>query len=212
MATRRKCKYQKSNHQRSAVIWSMRGCFFLIFFAIGVSYYLHKKYEHTFFVCENGSKLIHFHPLLNDAGSFLNLQLDVGYSQMLFIVCSLLGAMVSFVLYWYLMYLCNIYHMKYIVLIPACFAFSACVSRAIERIFWIYTMDFIAIRHIGILDIIDCYLVLACLSFIITAMVFSQEEKRVTKGMNPREKESYKHAQNKRFWRMFLRQHKRGMK
>lgn len=189
------------NKYRAIVLWSIGFCVFLLLFAVSVSYYLHGKYDDNIPVCNGSSQFVHFHPVINDSGSFLNLKLSLRYNQTIFIVFSLLGATASLVLYCYLLFLCDMYQVKHIALIPSCFMFSACLSRAIERIFWTYTMDFIAIKHIGILDVIDCYLFIACISFIITASVFSQKEKLATHGMSRNEKKIYKHTQNVRFWK-----------
>lgn len=192
------------NEHMTIAIWSIVFCVFLLLFAVGVSYYLHGKYDNNIPVCNGSSRLVHFHPVINDSGSFLNLKLGFMYRQTIFIVISLFGAAASFVLYCYLMYLCNVYHVKQIALIPSCVMFSACLSRAVERVFWTYTMDFIAIKHIGILDVIDCYLFIACLSFIITASVFSRKEKLATFGMSRNEKKVYRHTQNVHFWKYFI--------
>ena len=77
------------NEHMTISIWSIVFCVFLLLFAVGVSYYFHGKYDNNTPVCNGSSRLVHFHPVINDSGSFLNLKLGFMYNQTIFIVISL---------------------------------------------------------------------------------------------------------------------------
>lgn len=128
--------------------------------------------------CEGSSSIIHYHPVFNEKGSFLNLKLDMEYHYILFLGITLLGILFSMFLFFYLLKARQIHKCHYGIMVPAIFFLAACVGRLIERFFWQYTLDYIAIRKIGIMDLVDLYLVIGCIGlFGVACYVQSLENK-----------------------------------
>lgn len=52
--------------------------------------------------CEGSESLIHYHPVFNEAGSFLNLKLDLEYQYPMFLGMALVGIAVGIYLLYYI--------------------------------------------------------------------------------------------------------------
>lgn len=81
---------------------------------------------------------------------------------------------------------------------------SGCITRLFERILWKYTFDFIAIKSIGILDLVDVCFLVGGIGFVITGLIFSKYEKEFTNGMTKEEIKIMSKKQNKEFIKLLL--------
>ncbi len=108
--------------------------------------------------CNGSDCLIHYHPVLNEAGSFLNQKLDMQYNYPVFMGIGVLGIIFSVYLFWQFWEARKKYNCSSMVFVPGTVFLAACVGRVIERLIWDYTLDFIAVKNAGVIDLIDVYL------------------------------------------------------
>lgn len=139
-------------------------------------FYFDKK---TIGNCTGSDSLIHYHPVFNEAGSFLNIKFDVEYSYFVFLGINIVGLLLSVYMFCFLLQSRYLFRCSGIVYVPAAFFFAACLGRLIERIVWGYTLDYVAIKKIGIIDLIDMYLWVAGIGFVIAIIHIQMLEKKV---------------------------------
>lgn len=132
----------------------------------------------------NGSKFIfHYHPVFNEKGSFLNLKLNLEYNYPLFLGITFMGIILCVYLLCYFLKAKQLYCSGYGIMLPVVFFLAACGGRLVERILWRYTLDYIAIRNMGILDLIDIYLVLGCAGLLMVACYIQWMENKLKKSV-----------------------------
>jgi len=81
-------------------------------------------------------------------------------------ICILGIVLVVYLLY-YFSKIVQMYHCNCCIFVPLVFVFAACAGRLFERFIWDYTLDYIAIKRIGILDLLDAYLAIGGITLII---------------------------------------------
>lgn len=175
----------------------------MIVFLIGVhmSVAFMLNYYHYFDqTCSGSRSLVHFHPEINEAGSFLNLKLGITYNESVFIVMTAAGLFAGILFLLYVLFLREVYSAVICVIISPVFFISGCMGRLLERLIWRYTFDFIAVRNIGILDVCDLYLTIGCIALVITAIYFQVCENKQTREMNRGERKRFLKEINKKFW------------
>ena len=175
----------------------------MIVFFIGVhmSVAFMLNYYHYFDqTCSGSRSLVHFHPEINEAGSFLNLKLGITYNESVFIVMTAAGLFAGILFLLYVLFLREVYSAVICVIISPVFFISGCMGRLLERLIWRYTFDFIAVRNIGILDVCDLYLTIGCIALVITAIYFQVCENKQTREMNRGERKRFLKEINKKFW------------
>lgn len=128
--------------------------------------------------CNGSNHIFHYHPVFNESGSFLNLKLNMEYNKFLFLGIALVGVLLGLYLLNYSLRMKQLYCCNYIIMLPSNFFLAACFGRLLERIFWQYTLDFIAIKNIGVLDFIDIYLVFGCVGLIFVACYLQYMENK----------------------------------
>lgn len=131
--------------------------------------------------CSGG--MIHFHPKYNEAGSFVNDRFGVGFSQVRFEIFLLLFIVLLIKLWFDLQKECinKGYNQKWMYVYDLFIA--ACFARAFERLGGRYTLDYLAIKNIGILDTGDIYIVIGAIGmgiFGIYCVLKSKELKNKT--------------------------------
>ena len=175
----------------------------MIVFLIGVHMFVAfmlNYYHYSDQTCSGSRSLVHFHPEINEAGSFLNLKLGITYNESVFIVMTVAGLFAGILFLLYVLFLREVYSAVICVIISPVFFISGCMGRLLERLIWGYTFDFIAVRNIGILDVCDLYLTIGCIALVITAIYFQVCENKRTREMNRGEKKRFLKEINKKFW------------
>lgn len=175
----------------------------MIVFLIGVHMFVAfmlNYYHYSDHTCSASRSIVHFHPEINEAGSFLNLKFDLAYSAPVFILLTISALFVGIVFLLYVLFLREVYSATILVIISPVFFISGCMGRLLERLIWGYTFDFIAVRDIGILDVCDLYLTIGCIALVITAIYFQVCENKQTREMNRGEKKRFLKEINKKFW------------
>ena len=186
-------------NKRKSKLLSLVMIVFLIGVHMSVAFML--NYYHYFDqTCSGSRSLVHFHPEINEAGSFLNLKLGITYNESVFIVMTAAGLFAGILFLLYVLFLREVYSAVICVIISPVFFISGCMGRLLERLIWRYTFDFIAVRKIGILDVCDLYLTIGCIALVITAVYFQVCENRQTREMNRGEKKRFLKEINKKFW------------
>ena len=186
-------------NKRKSKLLSLVMIVFLIGVHMSVAFML--NYYHYFDqTCSGSRSLVHFHPEINEAGSFLNLKLGITYNESVFIVMTAAGLFAGILFLLYVLFLREVYSAVICVIISPVFFISGCMGRLLERLIWRYTFDFIAVRNIGILDVCDLYLTIGCIALVITAIYFQVCESRQTREMNRGEKKRFLKEINKKFW------------
>ena len=178
-------------YNRKVLITSAIYIVVLIGINLFLSFVLRQKYCDLLNLCEGSEKLIHFHPTINESGSFLNLKLDLEYDRLVFIIVNIGALGAATICFMYFLYLKGIYNTGDYVVMPMVLFIAGCLGRIAERIIWEYTFDYIAIKKIGILDLIDLYLVIGCVSLLGITIVFQKMENTQTKKMCKQEKRQY---------------------
>ena len=186
-------------NKRKSKLLSLVMIVFLIGVHMSVAFML--NYYHYFDqTCSGSRSLVHFHPEINEAGSFLNLKLGITYNESVFIVMTVAGLFAGILFLLYVLFLREVYSAVICVIISPVFFISGCMGRLLERLIWRYTFDFIAVRNIGILDVCDLYLTIGCIALVITAIYFQVCENKQTREMNRGEKKRFLKEINKKFW------------
>lgn len=186
-------------NKRKSKLLSLVMIVFLIGVHMSVAFML--NYYHYFDqTCSGSRSLVHFHPEINEAGSFLNLKLGITYNESVFIVMTAAGLFAGILFLLYVLFLREVYSAVICVIISPVFFISGCMGRLLERLIWGYTFDFIAVRNIGILDVCDLYLTIGCIALVITAIYFQVCENKQTREMNRGEKKRFLKEINKKFW------------
>lgn len=162
----------------------------------------HKYSDQT---CSGSRSLVHFHPEINEAGSFLNLKFGITYNESVFILMTVAGLFAGILFLLYVLFLREVYSAVICVIISPVFFISGCMGRLLERLIWGYTFDFIAVRNIGILDVCDLYLTIGCIALVITAIYFQVCENKQTREMNRGERKRFLKEINKKFWEDLLK-------
>ena len=168
-----------------------------------LSGYLRDKYSVSIDLCSGDDSLIHFHPTLNQHGSFLNMRLDIAYVKPLFLTLIIFGFLLAVLYAIYFLYLKQLYQAKWFVMLSPTFMLTVCLARFVERLLWDYTFNFIAIKGIGILDMIDIFIIVALVGLIYSAVCFQQYEQNKIRGMSKEEKKQYAAHVRKEFLRLF---------
>lgn len=171
----------------------------LISVHIFIAYILNSYYSDQ--ICSGSRSIVHFHPEINEAGSFLNLKFDLAYSAPVFILLTISALFVGIVFLLYVLFLREVYSATILVIISPVFFISGCMGRLLERLIWGYTFDFIAVRDIGILDVCDLYLIIGCIALVITAIYFQVCENKRTREMNRDERKRFLKEINRKFWK-----------
>lgn len=186
-------------NKRKSKLLSLVMIVFLIGVHMSVAFML--NYYHYFDqTCSGSRSLVHFHPEINEAGSFLNLKLGITYNESVFIVMTAAGLFAGILFLLYVLFLREVYSAVICVIISPVFFISGCMGRLLERLIWRYTFDFIAVRNIGILDVCDLYLTIGCIALVITAIYFQVCENKQTQEMNRGERKRFLKEINKKFW------------
>ena len=186
-------------NKRKSKLLSLVMIVFLIGVHMSVAFML--NYYHYFDqTCSGSRSLVHFHPEINEAGSFLNLKLGITYNEPVFIVMTAAGLFAGILFLLYVLFLREVYSAVICVIISPVFFISGCMGRLLERLIWRYTFDFIAVRNIGILDVCDLYLTIGCIALVITAIYFQVCENKQTREMNRGERKRFLKEINKKFW------------
>lgn len=186
-------------NKRKSKLLSLVMIVFLIGVHMSVAFML--NYYHYFDqTCSGSRSLVHFHPEINEAGSFLNLKLGITYNESVFIVMTAAGLFAGILFLLYVLFLREVYSAVICVIISPVFFISGCMGRLLERLIWRYTFDFIAVRNIGILDVCDLYLIIGCIALVITAIYFQVCENKQTREMNRGERKRFLKEINKKFW------------
>ena len=186
-------------NKRKSKLLSLVMIVFLIGVHMSVAFML--NYYHYFDqTCSGSRSLVHFHPEINEAGSFLNLKLGITYNESVFIVMTAAGLFAGILFLLYVLFLREVYSAVICVIFSPVFFISGCMGRLLERLIWGYTFDFIAVKSIGILDICDLYLTIGCIALVITAIYFQVCENKQTREMNRGEKKRFLKEINKKFW------------
>ncbi len=186
-------------NKRKSKLLSLVMIVFLIGVHMSVAFML--NYYHYFDqTCSGSRSLVHFHPEINEAGSFLNLKLGITYNESVFIVMTAAGLFAGILFLLYVLFLREVYSAVICVIISPVFFISGCMGRLLERLIWRYTFDFIAVRNIGILDVCDLYLTIGCIALVITAIYFQVCENKQTREMNRGERKRFLKEINKKFW------------
>ena len=186
-------------NKRKSKLLSLVMIVFLIGVHMSVAFML--NYYHYFDqTCSGSRSLVHFHPEINEAGSFLNLKLGITYNESVFIVMTVAGLFAGILFLLYVLFLREVYSAVICVIISPVFFISGCMGRLLERLIWRYTFDFIAVRNIGILDVCDLYLTIGCIALVITAIYFQVCENKQTREMNRGERKRFLKEINKKFW------------
>ncbi len=155
------------------------------------SYILRQTSLHLIGTCTGSDQFLHFHPAMNEAGSTLALRLGLPYARGLFIaLCLVLSAGVALYAI-YQTYLCRFYRVSTALCLPMGLLLGACLGRAVERVLWPYTLDFIAVRNLGIWDVGDVLLFLGALGLLAWALVQSFLERKATRGLNRAQRREY---------------------
>ncbi len=129
--------------------------------------YIKKVSIDSCMVCE---KIVHFHPCYNVSGSFLSAALGTPFSKVGFMICIMVFGASAGIFYIWLYKQLKLYQKSAAALYGADFMFAGAFGRLIERCFWEYTFDYIAIRYVGICDLIDIYLFIGIISTIILSI------------------------------------------
>ena len=190
-------------NRRESKLFSIAIIAFLIIIHIFVAYILNTYYSDS--ICSGSSSIIHFHPEINEAGSFLNLKFDINYNRFVFVFMAVLGLFASILFLLYVLFAREVYSAAIYVILSPVFFISGCMGRILERLIWGYTFDFIAVRNTGILDLCDLYLIIGCIALVTTAVYFQVCENKQTRGMNREERKRFLKEINKNFWRSLLK-------
>ena len=191
-------------NKRKSKLLSLVMIVFLIGVHMSVAFML--NYYHYFDqTCSGSRSLVHFHPEINEAGSFLNLKLGITYNESVFIVMTAAGLFAGILFLLYVLFLREVYSAVICVIISPVFFISGCMGRFLERLIWRYTFDFIAVRNIGILDVCDLYLIIGCIALVITAIYCQVCENKRTREMNRGERKRFLKEINKKFWEDLLK-------
>ena len=175
----------------------------MIVFLIGVHMFvvfMLNYYHYSDQTCSGSRSIVHFHPEINEAGSFLNLRFGITYNEPVFILMTVAGLFAGTLFLLYVLFLREVYSAVICVIISPVFFISGCMGRLLERLIWRYTFDFIAVRNIGILDVCDLYLTIGCIALVITAIYFQVCENKQTREMNRGERKRFLKEINKKFW------------
>lgn len=191
-------------NKRKSKLLSLVMIVFLIGIHMFVAFMLN-YYHYSDQICSGSRSIVHFHPEINGAGSFLNLKLGTTYNEPIFILLTVSGVFAGILFLLYVLFLREMYSAVICVIISPVFFISGCMGRFLERLIWGYTFDFIALRNIGILDICDLYLIIGCAALVFTAACFQMCENKQTRGMDRSERKRYLKKINKKFWGNLLK-------
>lgn len=127
--------------------------------------------------CDGSNNFIHYHPVYNEKGSYINLVANLQYNRIIFLIIAFAGVLFGFFLLIYILNRKQKYGYNAVVVVPEIFFIAACLGRFIERIRGFYTLDYIAIKNIGILDLLDVFFVLGCVGLIFVTAHIQYKEK-----------------------------------
>lgn len=125
-----------------------------------IKHYIMKYDANNIGLCAGSDKIFHYHPVYNEMGSYINLKLNLEYKRNMFVVLAFFASLFSLYMLYYLLKKKQIYCYSDMAIIPCVLFISACIGRLVERMRENYTLDYIAIRKIGILDLLDVYFVI----------------------------------------------------
>ena len=128
--------------------------------------------------CDRKNSLIYYQPVFNNAGSILNGKMDKPYNYLLFMGIGILGILFSLYLFWYFGEVRKKYNCSSMIFVPVTVFLAACIGRVTERLVWDYTLDFIAVKNAGVLDLIDIYLWVGGLGLLIANFYVQILERR----------------------------------
>ena len=117
-----------------------------------IKYYIVHVIKAPLDVCNGEGGLVHFHPTFNTAGNALSLRTGLEFSQGLFLMVACVGTVVM--LYDWIKYRNTAGVLVFDLVL------AGTLGRVIERLFWSYTLDYIAVKNLAIFDLIDIYLFL----------------------------------------------------
>lgn len=120
--------------------------------------------------CSGSRALIHYHPVYNEKGSYINLITSLEYNRIIFLIIAFIGIIFGAFLLKYILKSKRRYGYNMVVIVPEILFIAAYVGRFVERIRGFYTLDYIAIKNVGILDLLDFYFVLGCVGIIVVSM------------------------------------------
>lgn len=129
---------------------SLGVAFVIIFADIVIKLTIMSKYPGTIENCNITGALIHFHPRYNTAGSTVNMLFGLTYNRTIFIFICIGGIALSVFTFVYLYKKFAKYGMPFWGCIAHICLLAGTAGRFIERLIMEYTLDYIAIKHMGV--------------------------------------------------------------
>ena len=118
-------------NKRKSKLLSLVMIVFLISVHMFVSFMLN-YYHYSYQTCSGSRSIVHFHPEINEAGSFLNLKFGITYSVPVFILITVLGVFAGILFLAYVLFLREVYSTVICVIISPVFFISGCMGRFLQ--------------------------------------------------------------------------------
>lgn len=143
--------------------------------------------KHVTVYPQNSSKqLISFYPFYNVAGSFLSSAFGIPYSKTGFYVCAAVFTVLMAFCYVWVYRKLESYGMSKKIFFAMDLLLAGGWGRIVDKIFWKYTLDYIAIRYIGICDLLDFYATIGEISLYILLIYFMYCRRIKSRAINIR--------------------------
>lgn len=192
--------------EKKTIILSALLAFLLIIFDLWTKNFILRFWGDKLDKCNNEGSFIHFHPVYNEAGNTLSLKTGLTFSKNIFFALCLIGAVFTVFYYLYFLYIKNILDLNLLCVVPLVFLFAGIMARLIERPIWRYTLDFIAIKNIGIIDFVDLYFLVAFIGILLMLIVSEVKDNAYLKELTKQQKKVFKKERLQKFWNLFRKQ------
>lgn len=124
------------------------------------------------------SGFIYYRPVFQKGEGIFSGKLDMPYRYWIFVGVGILGILFSLYLFRYFWKARKEYNCNGIIFVPVTVFLAACIGRVTERLIWDYTLDYIAVKNAGVLDLIDIYLWVGGLGLLIVNFYIQILERR----------------------------------
>ena len=147
-----------------------------------IKFYISNNFSNLIGLCEGGKPFIHFHPTFNTAGSTIFLKLNLEYNRVVLMIIDLICLIVTIALWIYMYHEIIVYNLKKTHIMGVYFLLVASIARIIESFFWEYTLDYLSVKGVGVMDTIDLYLAIGVILIFATAFKIESIKKKKGKS------------------------------
>lgn len=130
--------------------------------------------------CAGG--VLHIHPTFNEYGTTMSMVFNLPYNETVFIIWNLVLLGLAGWIWKYSYDKLVAFKKKTIWLFPVDAWLAVGLGRIIERVFWEFTLDYIAVRNFGIWDTLDFYAISGGIGVVIMFLFLDKWKAKVIKN------------------------------